>query len=113
MILSEGVPPDKQVREDYIRIFRLKEKRLTFLEEDLEKLMKRSGFKNIKTEIVVLKRMSIRNWLTNSGLPIEKQKQIFLLHINSNNYFKKVYNLKITKDDCLVNFKMVILVGEK
>ena len=113
MILSEGVPPDAKVKEDYIRIFELKEKRLTFLEKDLEVMMKKSGFKNIRTKTFILENMSIKNWLGKSGLPKEIQNQIFNLHINSTGHFKRVYNLKRTKYDCLVNFKMAILVGEK
>jgi ubiquinone/menaquinone biosynthesis C-methylase UbiE len=113
MILSDGVPPDKKVKEDYIEIFKLKEKRLTFLEKDLEILMKNSGFKNIKTSIFILEKMSIRNWLEKSGLPKRVQDKIFNLHINSSDYFKGAYKLIKTKDDCFVNFKMAILVGEK
>lgn len=113
MILSEGVPPDEKVKKDYITIFKLKEKRLTFLAKDLERLMKKSGFRNIKTSTVILERMSVKNWIGKSGLPEKIQDQIFNLHINSTDYFKKVYNLKRTKKDCLINFKMAILVGEK
>jgi len=39
MILSEGVPPTKRVKKDYIEIFRLKEKRVTFYKEDLINLI--------------------------------------------------------------------------
>lgn len=42
--LSEGVPPDKCVKDFYREIFELKEKRLTFFPEDLEKLHKNGGF---------------------------------------------------------------------
>src|SRR3989338_4681192 len=34
MVLSEGIPPKPELKEDYKRIFEVKEKRLTFLEED-------------------------------------------------------------------------------
>lgn len=61
MIFSDGVPPTKRVKKDYIEIFRLKEKRVTFCEEDLIRLMARAGFKNIKMEILWLKKMSVRN----------------------------------------------------
>ena len=45
MILSEGVPPTNRVKKDYTAIFRLKENRVTFYEEDLVALMKKSFFK--------------------------------------------------------------------
>lgn len=75
MIFSEGVPPTKRVKNDYIRIFKLKEKRVTFYEEDLIRLMKKSGFKKIKVKIITLKNMSIKNWLSNNSLPKSKQKK--------------------------------------
>ena len=68
MVFSEGVPPSKEVKKDYIEIFRLKEKRLTFYEEDMIALMENAGFKNITLKTVVLPQMSVRNWLDNSGL---------------------------------------------
>lgn len=113
MVLSEGVPPVKEVKEDYMKIFELKEKRLTFFEEDLEELMNKAGFKNVQRHITVLEDMSLRNWLGKSGLPQETQDKIFDYHINASDFFKKVYNLKQIGDDCLINWKMVTIVGEK
>lgn len=113
MILSEGVPPNEEVEKDYIEIFKLKEKRLTFMPDDLVALMKTSGFRNIESKTIWLKKMSVRNWLINSGLPSATQNKIFLLHKNAGDYFKKAYNMIETKDDCLINMKMVILTGEK
>lgn len=113
MILSEGVPPSKRVKKDYIEIFKLKEKRLTFYEEDLRDLMVNAGFADIKTKIVRLKKMSVRNWLENSGLPRSSQEKIYTLHANAKNHFKNDYKMKITKNDCFIDMKMVILVGIK
>lgn len=113
MILAEGVPPDKSVKKDYIRIFELKEKRLTFLEEDLFALMENSGFKNIKVHINIMRQMSVCNWLEKSGLPREIQDKIFEMHIVASENFKKAYNMKIIRGDCLIDMKNAILVGEK
>jgi len=113
MIFSEGVPPSPEVKKDYIEIFKLKEKRLTFMEEDLIALMRRAGFNNIRTEVIWLRKMSIRNWLINSSLPQTVQEKIFELHVNAEDYFKKAYNMKEVNGDCLIDMKMAILTGEK
>jgi len=113
MVLSEGVPPTPEVKEDYTRIFKLKEERLTFLEEDLVNMMKKSGFKNIKVLIHIMKNFSVYNWLENSGLTKEKQNKIFEMHVTGSDTFKKAYNMKIVNGDCLINVKNLILVGEK
>lgn len=113
MIFSEGVPPTKRVKKDYIEIFRLKEKRVTFYEEDLNRLMVQAGFKNIRMEVLWLRKMSVRNWLVNSGLPKSIQDKIFKLHRNAKDYFKEDYNMVETADDCLIDMKMAILVGKK
>jgi ubiquinone/menaquinone biosynthesis C-methylase UbiE len=107
MVFSEGVPPTKRVEEDYTEIFRLKEKRVTFCEETLFGLMAQAGF------ILWLKKMSVKNWLINSGLPKSIQDKIFRLHRDAKSYFKEDYNMIETADDCFINMKMVILVGEK
>ena len=113
MVLSEGVPPTRKVKKDYIKIFRLKEKRVTFMEEDLMDLMKKSGFKEIKCEIIYLKKMSVKNWLVNSGLKKSVQEKIFLLHKDATSHFKRDYNMIETANDCLIDMKMAIVVGKK
>lgn len=113
MVLAEGVPPLPDVKEDYKRIFKLKEKRLTFTEGDLVSLMKNSGFKEIKVIAHMMRNFSVRDWLENSGLPQDKQNKIFEMHVNGSEIFKKAYNMKISKDDCLIDVKNLILVGEK
>jgi len=113
MILSEGVPPSKEVKNDYQKIFNLKEDRITFLEEDLIKLMGNSGFKNIKVVTHLMKNFSVKNWLINSGLSKEKQDLIFEMHVTGSNTFKKDYNMKIINGDCIISVKNLIVVGEK
>lgn len=113
MIFSEGVPPSEAVKEDYIAIFKLKEERLTFMEEDLATLMEKAGFEDIQISISWLRQMSIKNWLINSGLPQSTQDEIFKLHVNAADYFKKAYNLVENGGDCFIDMKMVILMGKK
>jgi len=113
MVLSEGIPPAPEVKEDYIKIFKLKEKRLTFTEESLLSLMKNSGFKNIKASVYIMKNFSVTDWLKNSGLPIDKQDRIYEMHVNGSEIFKKAYNMKNVNGDCLIDIKNLIFVGKK
>ena len=113
MVLSEGVPPTPEIKEDYARIFKIKEERLTFLEADLRELMEISGFKNLRVTPHIMENFSVRNWLENSGLPKEKQDRIFKMHVDGSDDFKKAYNMKILNDDCLINIKNLIVIGEK
>lgn len=113
MILAEGVPPNKRAKEDYIKIFKLKEKRLTFMSEDLERLMENSGFKKIEKKIIWQRKMSFKNWLVNSDLPDSVQDKIFMMRKNSPDYIRKSYNMIETKDDLFLDFKVIILIGEK
>ncbi len=113
MIFSEGVPPSEEVKDDYIEIFKLKEERLTFMDEDLIALMAGAGFKDIQMSVLWLRQMSVKNWLVNSGLPESIQDKIFKLHRNAEDYFKRAYNLIENGGDCLIDMKMAIVVGEK
>lgn len=113
MVFSEGVPPSPKVKDDYVGIFKLKEKRLTFMEDDLLSLMQKAGFRDVQMEILWLKRMSVRNWLNKSGLPKSTQEKIYRMHTHASDGFKSAYNMYIADGDCLIDMKMAILVGHK
>lgn len=113
MVMSEGIPPSPEVKKDYMDIFRLKEERLTFLEGDLVGMMEKSGFRDIRVAHYIMKGFSVKNWLGNSGLPVDRQDRIFKMHINGSEAFKKAYNMKEVRGDCLIDVKNAILVGKK
>ena len=83
------------------------------MEEDLVALMERAGFANVQVSTVRLKRMSVSNWLTNSGLPQATQDRIFDMHMNASDYFKRVYDLIEADGDCFIDMKMAIVIGVK
>jgi len=113
MILSEGVPPDRSLREWYTRMFALKEERLTFFEEDLLALMSDGGFEVERVLTHVSSQISICDWLQNSGLPKERQGRIMQMHLELNEEGKRLYNMTLAKKDVFCDFKYVILVGRK
>lgn len=113
MILSEGVPPDKSLAQWYTSMFALKEVRLTFFEEDLVTLLQNGGFVVERVIEHISPQVSICNWLRNSGLPPQRQDMIRQLHLDLNEEGKKFYNMTVTANDILCDFKFLILVGRK
>jgi len=113
MVFSEGVPPAEEVRDDYARIFALKEKRLTFMENDMQELMERAGFRVVSCIPHIIRGFSVRNWLENSGLSQSIQDEIFRLHVESSPAFHSAYHLRREGNDCLIDTISIILVGEK
>jgi ubiquinone/menaquinone biosynthesis C-methylase UbiE len=113
MFISEGVPPDIRIKDWYTEMFKLKEERQTFMEGDLVSLMAQSGFVDIRTEIYISERCSIRNWLVNSGLPQNSQDKIMQMHFDMPAHGKAVYRMIETEDDCLIDMKFVTVIGRK
>lgn len=113
MLISEGVPPDIRIKDWYTEMFKLKEERRTFMEDDLVALMVQAGFVDVETEIYISKRCSIKNWLTNSGLPQGTQDKIMHMHFDMPAYGKDAYNMVETEDDCLIDMKFVTVIGRK
>jgi len=115
LIVAEGIPPtdEKSVIDWYSHMFSFKEKRRTFTQKQLEGFFKHNGFVNVYSVVHTMKNFSIKNWLSNSGLDSKKQKKILKLHIEAGQHIKDVYNMKITKNDCFVDTKNVIVIGQK
>lgn len=113
MVFSEGVPPSEHVKPFYIEMFKLKEERLTFMDNDLLTFMRRAGFTNIKESIFWMQQASIKNWLNNSGLDAKTQAKIMQMHRDLDKKGKEDYNMRETEDDCFIDMKFIILVGDK
>lgn len=113
MALCEGVPPDKSVRQRYVEIFKLKEKRHTFFESDLIDLYKGAGFKDFIVKPYIMKQVSMKNWLHNSGLPNQICRKIVRLHTKTDDNFKRAYNMRINSDDILLDWKFIFISGLK
>jgi ubiquinone/menaquinone biosynthesis C-methylase UbiE len=113
IVFSEGVPPSEHVKPFYTEMFKFKEERLTFMDNDLLTLLRRSGFTNIKESIFWMTQASIKNWLDNSGLESKTQVEIMQMHRDLDKKGKEDYNMRETEDDCFIDMKFVILVGER
>lgn len=112
-ILCEGNPPDTHCIQFYKDMFRFKEDRITFLMDDLINLFIRHGFQKITSRAVVLKDMSLNNWLGKSGLPFRNIDIIKKMHYECDALVQKAYNMKYRNDDILMDWKFSIVSGIK
>jgi len=113
LIVAEGVPPDPSLRDWYSRMFALKEDRITFMESDLVDLLRDVGFADIETHVHVSRQVSIRRWLSASGLPAHTQTQILQMHFQLDETARRFYNATVLDGDMYVDFKNAIVVGRK
>lgn len=113
MVLAQGVPPSDEVLDEYREIFFLKDGRAVQTEEQLVKLMMRSGFMEIRKSFYILRGFSVRNWLENNALPPETQARIMDMHLGASEEFKRAYKLAVLNGDCHIDVKNIILTGEK
>jgi choline kinase/ubiquinone/menaquinone biosynthesis C-methylase UbiE len=113
MVLSEGVPPNPELKDWYARMFALKEERLTFLADDLERLLALGGFTPARMERHVTPQVSIGNWLKKSGLDPATQRQIYQMHLDMSAEGKAAYRMTVTPDDIRCDFTFVIAVGRR
>lgn len=113
-VLSEGIPPAKAAGDWYTAMFRLKEERLTFFADTLERLVSRAGFSLARTEVHVSPQISVRNWLENSGLPECRKARIMQMHLEMPDMIQEAYGATFTdKGDVLLDMKFAIVVGTK
>ena len=76
-------------------------------------LFENEEFKNIKIKIHHLPNMSINNWLNNTGLPKKTIKAIYDFHLDSEDYIKKSYNMKMLNGDIIMDWISAIVSGIK
>lgn len=115
IVVAEGVPPseDSRVVKWYTDMFRLKEKRRTFSQGDIRRHLERNGFRDIVVTPYIMNRFNINNWLMNSGLLPEIQKEIYDVHVNAPENIKEAYNMRIEGDECFIRTTNIIMTGLK
>ena len=114
ILISEGLPPNEDTRKRYKEIFSLKESRITFGDNQIESMMS-PYFVDIVTTEHIMHNVSTRSWLENSDMPKKNIDRILQLHINSDDIFKKSYNMKIIDNpiDAIVDWRFLIITGVK
>ena len=113
LILCEGNPPNRNCIEFYEEMFKYKEKRHTFLMDDLTNLYINAGFEEIWGKVIINKNMSLNNWLENSGVAYENKEIIKRMHYQCPDVVKNAYEMKIINDDMSMTWKFSVICGKK
>lgn len=111
-VISEGISPPG-AKKFYTDMFKLKEKRRTYTLDSVIDLLECAGFKNIDFLIHKMENVSINNWLDNSGLNKSVCKKIYNVHLDSPDYIKKIYNMRIFEGDIYMDWLFAIVSGVK
>jgi choline kinase/ubiquinone/menaquinone biosynthesis C-methylase UbiE len=112
-IICEGNPPSYMSYQFYKDMFFYKEIRNTFMESDMINLFARNGYQNIRTETMIMPQMSLNNWIDNSGLPQRNIDIIKKMHYNCSEAVHKDYNMTVTDNDILMDWKFSVVMGER
>lgn len=112
-VLSEGVPPNADLRDWYSTMFAYKEERRTFLEADLVALARSASFREVRHDVYMSRRMSIKNWLNNGAVSEANKAIIVKMHRDLDAAGKRAYNMDITDDDIFIDMKFVIVSATK
>ena len=112
-IFCEGNPPDQHCVEFYKDMFRFKEDRTTFLLDDMVNCLLRQGFKQITSTTIVLKNMSLDNWLGKSALPFRNVDIIRKMHHDCPEHVRNAYNMRSRDGDILMDWKFSVVSGIK
>lgn len=112
-ILCEGTPPDHQTLNFYKEMFRFKEDRHSFLQDDLVNLLAGVKLKNLLTHTILMKDMSLNNWLDNSGLPFRNVDIIKRMHLECDQAVQRAYQMKHNDGDIFMNWKFAVVTGTK
>ena len=112
-IICEGNPPDLNSIAFYKNMFRFKEDRLTFLADDMVNMLVGNNFNSISSKTVILKDMSLNNWLDKSGLPFRNIDIIKKMHYECDVMVQKAYNMKFVDEDILMDWKFSVVYGDK
>ncbi|CUH95238.1 hypothetical protein P22_1308 [Propionispora sp. 2/2-37] len=114
IVLCEGIPPSESVLERYKQIFALKEPgRHIFTEALLLQLLDEAGFTDLKAYSCLIPQISLKNWLSGSGLSQEVCDRIEELHRSADRNFWETYNMKESGDDLLMDWKFAVVTASR
>ena len=115
LVVAEALPPseDEEVVRWWTEMFRLKENRIVFSLGFLWMLLTEHGFRNIRLRENWIRDFSVTNWLQNSGLPEERQKEIIETHRAAPPAVQKAHRMRWVEGDCLIRSRNLILSGKK
>jgi SAM-dependent methyltransferase len=109
LVVCEGIPPPG-CAEWYEEMFSLKEERKVITPDWLIKTMLDGDFCDVDMRIDTTL-ASINNWLGASGLPKERQRQIFNMHVDAPPYVKSAYDMQFVDGDIHMKWQTAIVKG--
>ena len=113
IIISDAVPPHKNIKKEFERILALKEDRITFMENELADMVSNAGFEVNYLDILKI-RTSLLNWLNNDkSLNDKSKKKIMDIHRDNTKFFKDCYNQQEVGEDILIDTTVAIIKGGK
>jgi ubiquinone/menaquinone biosynthesis C-methylase UbiE/choline kinase len=113
LIACEGVPPSARSVKWYTEMFHYKEDRRTLTEGDLIHAFARGGFREIRTDTVIMEKASLNNWLDNSGIPQRNIDVIKDMHFKAPPEIAADYDMQIVNGDCLMTWRFAVVIGRK
>jgi len=113
LMVCEGNPPNRHSLAFYEAMFRFKEQRHTFLLDDLVGYLILHDFHDITTKTIILKDMSLNNWLANAGVPYRNIDIIRRMHFECDTAVKNAYRMRVVGDDIIMDWKFSVVLGVK
>jgi len=113
LFVCEGHPPNRHCVDFYTEMFSYKEVRHTLTIDDIIFSLNGAGFRNLNCQSLVLKKMSLLNWIGNSGVEDSNKQIIYDLHKNASSFVKESYNMEYDGDDILMDWYFSIISAEK
>jgi len=113
-VISEGVPRLPSLKEDFSKIFELKEERVVFLPHEIRDLLSSVGFRRVEIHEFEDPDFDLYNWLDNDPyVSPEDKRAIVRLHTDGSDEFKRVYNVRESNGRILIDTSVAFLVGTK
>ncbi len=81
--------------------------------DDMVNCLVKQNIQRITSTTVILKNMSLDNWLAKSALPFRNVDIIRRMHCDCSNSVKRAYNMKFQNDDILMDWKFSVVSGIK
>lgn len=114
IFICEGIAPDKNSFRNWVKMNQLLEPdRKAFSPEILSRLLVDAGFTNIKKKIIVTPQLSTKEWLRNRGDSSRIMKKVMEIRRELPEEEKKAWNLKVIRDDILVDAPWLLIAGCK
>ena len=113
VLICEGHPPNRHCIDFYTEMFSYKEDRHTLTIDDIVYVLHQNKFSSICSHSLIMRNMSLLNWLHNSGVNDENKEIIYNMHKNAPEFVKQSYSVVEKDGDILMDWHFSIIIGKK